>query len=198
MKNVWSYRQTPIHTVVAWCFIRRQNRDPKEVAEITDRKTSKSQQENSVLLVAYAVFIYCAEETWNHASHTKLLRFNAFNSTAPRSGERFPSQLIVNKRVCFCLLLRWCNKKFLVSVLHSSAETSPPAALYVHYWLSVVSREHQRGLRTGLQAAGRLDVFKRLQRAATLQTRNECRCAVRRHIPYWVRKCNIKCTESQH
>jgi len=36
--------------------IKKQN--PKEVAEITDRKTSKSQHENRVLLGAYAAVIY--------------------------------------------------------------------------------------------------------------------------------------------
>jgi hypothetical protein len=129
VKNVWSCRQTPIHTVMVWCFIRRQKQNPKEVAEITDRKTSKSQQENCVLLGAYAAVIYCAADTWNHACHSKLHLINAFKSTAPSSNERVPWQLIINKRVCFCLQLRWCNK-LLVSLLHSSAETSPSEALY--------------------------------------------------------------------
>lgn len=63
MKNVWSCRQTPIHTIMAWCFVRYQKRNPKEVAEITDSKTIKSQQENGVLLGAYAAVIYCEAET---------------------------------------------------------------------------------------------------------------------------------------
>jgi hypothetical protein len=48
---------------MAWCFIRRQKQNPKDVAEITDRKTSKSQQENRVLPGAYAAVIYCAVGT---------------------------------------------------------------------------------------------------------------------------------------
>jgi hypothetical protein len=48
---------------MAWCFVRYQKRNPKEVAEITDSKTIKSQQENGVLLGAYAAVIYCEAET---------------------------------------------------------------------------------------------------------------------------------------
>jgi hypothetical protein len=48
---------------MAWCFIGHQKQNPKEAAEITERKTSKSQQGNRILLGAYAALIYCAAET---------------------------------------------------------------------------------------------------------------------------------------
>ena len=122
---------------MAWCFIRRQKQNPKDVAEITDRKTSKSQQENRVLPGAYAAVIYCAVGTWNHGRHSRLHRINAFNSTAPRSCKSFPSQPIINTSVCFCLRLRWCNKLLTVCFAlfgRNVAVCGPVRALLALIW----------------------------------------------------------------